>query len=164
VTYPLGNCLNSVFFLVPAVHTRPSSLHLLHGNSPSHCWLLEEDQPLQCTCSYRRTAGCFTFVFFILHLSHAFHTLLCLASAIDCVDWLSDGIGEWTCGCDTVVLERLVTRCAGLVGFALGLCLFAVGCDLCCPSRGGLGRLCSIFVYGVAGEGGPLRLQVGVGE
>lgn len=34
--YPRGNCLNSVFFLVPAVHTRPSSLHLLHGNSPSH--------------------------------------------------------------------------------------------------------------------------------
>lgn len=36
LAYPRGNCLNSVFFLVPAVHTRPSSLHLLHGNSPSH--------------------------------------------------------------------------------------------------------------------------------
>lgn len=88
----------------------------------------------------------FTFVFFILHLSHAFHTLLCLASAIECVDWLSDGIGEWMCECDIVVLERLVTRCAGLVDFAPGLCLFAaVGCGLCCPSSGGLGRLCSIF-------------------
>jgi hypothetical protein len=36
-TYPRGNCLNSVFFLLPAVHTNPSSLHLLHGDSPSHC-------------------------------------------------------------------------------------------------------------------------------
>lgn len=100
-----------------------------------------------------------TFVFFILHLSHAFHTLLCLASAIECVDWLSDGIGEWICGWDMVVLERLVTRCAGLVGFAPELCLFVVvGCGLCCPSSGGLGRLCSIFAYGItkatiAGDG-----------
>lgn len=35
-TYPRGSCLNSVFFRTPAVHTRPSSLHLLQGNSPSH--------------------------------------------------------------------------------------------------------------------------------
>lgn len=57
-----------------------------------------------------------------------------------------------------VVLERLVTRCAGLVGFAPVLCLFVVvvddvvvvvGCGLCCPSSGGLGRLCSIFAYDV---------------
>lgn len=49
-----------------------------------------------------------------------------------------------------VVLERLVTRCTGLVDFAPGLCLFAVvECGLCCPSKGGLGRLCSIFADGV---------------
>lgn len=34
--YPRGSCLYSVFFLVPAVQTNPSSLHRLHGNSPSH--------------------------------------------------------------------------------------------------------------------------------
>ena len=36
ITHPLGTCLYSVFFLVPAVHITPSSLHLLHGFSPSH--------------------------------------------------------------------------------------------------------------------------------
>jgi len=36
-TNPLGSCLYSIFFRVPAVQTRPSSLHLLQGNSPSHC-------------------------------------------------------------------------------------------------------------------------------
>lgn len=149
MAYPLGNCLNSVFFLVPAVHTRPSSLHLLHGNSPSH-WLVLVGRRLRDTLIGGGGLLLVTFVFFILHLSHAFHTLLCLASAIECVDWLSDGIGEWMCEWDMLVLERLVTRWAGLVDFAPGLCLFvAVGCGLCCPSSGGLGRLCSIFACGV---------------
>jgi hypothetical protein len=35
-TNPLGSCLNSVFFLLPAVQTKPSSLHRLQGDSPSH--------------------------------------------------------------------------------------------------------------------------------
>jgi len=53
---PRGNCLISVLFLLPAVHTSPSSLHLLQGDSPSHL------------------------VFLVRHLSHAFQTLLCLPS------------------------------------------------------------------------------------
>lgn len=32
----MGSCLYSVFFRMPAVQTRPSSLHRLQGNSPSH--------------------------------------------------------------------------------------------------------------------------------
>lgn len=40
-----------------------------------------------------------TFVFFIRHLSQAFHTLLCLPSGIECAEWLSVGdMGEWRWG------------------------------------------------------------------
>lgn len=39
--------------------------------------------------------GVLTLVFFILHLSHAFHTLLCLPSVTECAEWLLSGdIGE----------------------------------------------------------------------
>lgn len=36
-TDPLGSCLYSTFLRTPVVQTTPSSLHRLHGNSPSHC-------------------------------------------------------------------------------------------------------------------------------
>jgi hypothetical protein len=66
--------LNSVFFLLPAVQTKPSSLQRLQGDSPSH---LDSVRMLFLQISKTRRL---TFVFFILHLSHAFHTLLCLPS------------------------------------------------------------------------------------
>lgn len=44
-------------------------------------------------------AEALTFVFFIRHLSQAFHTLLCLPSGIECAEWLSVGdMGEWRWG------------------------------------------------------------------
>jgi hypothetical protein len=97
--YPRGNCLNSVFFLLPAVQTNPSSLHLLQGDSPSHL------------------------VFFILHLSHAFHTLLCLPSNTTAV-----------CSCDGVDLFEV--RFNDLLGFES--CFFEIW-DLW-SSIGGVGR------------------------
>ncbi len=50
-----------------------------------------------------------TFVFFILHLSHAFHTLLCLTSPILCDEWLSGGVVGWWCPDDFDDLWLLCT-------------------------------------------------------
>lgn len=82
-----------------------------------------------------------TFVFFIRHLSQAFHTLLCLPSAIGCAE--SGEMGECRCECAVEVLARFEVRCAGFVDLGPEL-LFLVVCALMCSSVGGLGRLRSI--------------------
>lgn len=85
-----------------------------------------------------------TFVFFIRHLSHAFHTRLCLPSAVECVEELSGERGECTCECvEVALLARLEIRCADLADLAPEL-LFLMACTLIASSVGGLGRLRSI--------------------
>lgn len=76
ITHPFGSCLYSVFFRVPAVQTRPSSLHRLHGNSPSHCTC--QSKPRSCEQAEQGTTlvSGHTLVFFMRHRSHAFHTRL----------------------------------------------------------------------------------------
>lgn len=83
--YPRGSCLYSTFFRTPAVHMRPSSLHLLQGNSPSH-WSRVSSR----ADNYSGLSRALTFVFFIRHRSHAFHTRLCLPSDVgECgSEWL----------------------------------------------------------------------------
>lgn len=49
-------------------------------------------------------------VFFMRHLSHAFHTRLCLSL---CCEWLSRA-GDEGCGC---VFVRFVDLCTDLTGF-----------------------------------------------
>lgn len=72
--------MNSAFFLWPAVQTRPSSRQRLQGDSPSHCRGRNQSAPpLKNKCGILIKL---TFVFFILHLSQAFQTLLCLPSPI----------------------------------------------------------------------------------
>lgn len=62
-----------------------------------------------------------TFVFFILHLSHAFHTRLCLPSTMEWCVWLSC-VGDG--GCVWVVPALLDARWTALTGFELLLLLF----------------------------------------
>lgn len=132
--------MNSVFFLTPAVQTNPSSLHLLQGNSPSHYNM----SVIKSVLTNREVANR-TFVFFIRHLSQAFHTLLCLPSAIEYVE--SGEIGECRCECAVEVLARFEVRCVGFVDLPElpFLVVVVVVCTLMCSSVGGLGRLCSIF-------------------
>lgn len=68
-----------------------------------------------------------TFVFFILHLSQAFQTLLCLPSAMQCVDELSGERGVCNCGCaETELLARFEIRCVDFADFALELLFLIV--------------------------------------
>lgn len=79
-----------------------------------------------------------TFVFFIRHLSQAFHTRLCLPSADDDVwEWESVVAGDagWPW-----VLARLETRCTALTAFECECCLLGPW-DLRISSLGGVGKL-----------------------
>lgn len=98
-----------------------------------------------------------TFVFFIRHLSQAFHTLLCLPSAMECVE--SGEMGECKCECAVDVLARFEVRCDGFVDLAPELFFLAV-CTLMCSSVGGLGRLCSIFFSSDSGITNRCVLEV----
>lgn len=92
-----------------------------------------------------------TFVFFMRHLSQAFHTLLCLGpSPVEVGE--DDEVGEGT----EAVLGRLVTRCVGFVpalAFVAPLVALRYFETSCCrtvgtveASKGGLGNATSGFI------------------
>lgn len=133
VSYPRGSCLYSVFLRVPAVQTRPSSLHLLHGNSPSH-WRRVSG----CAAMHNsvRSAGKPTLVFFMRHRSQAFHTLLCRPSTAAC---------EWCETCSDAlmwVLDRFEEpglRCVDLDDLEFDVLLLGAACFMW-SSIGGVAR------------------------
>lgn len=90
-------------------------------------------------------SGLLTFVFFIRHLSQAFHTLLFLPSVTERAEWPSAGdMRVCRCRWPVEVLERLDVRCAGFVDLATDIFFLGEG-DFRLPSMGGLGRLRSML-------------------
>lgn len=140
--YPRGSCLYSIFLRTPAVQTRPSSLHLLQGNSPSHWFQVSKRNHFLEPCCKTEVR---TFVFFIRHLSQAFQTRLCLPS-MPCVTC------SWWCREAALDPARLDVRWLALIAFVLEPLAFLdsvegdVEVDDLLSSAGGEGRLWATIV------------------